>query len=109
MCIVEALIDKTNSRRSRSLATQLQALNEMIDLVIADPVVRVIFSEFPPDLFIAKYSEPVLVSATARALSCVKDTKTHALWSNLIMRSRSSYKTSGFDDKEWVALSNSIV
>ncbi|KLO06943.1 hypothetical protein SCHPADRAFT_1002030 [Schizopora paradoxa] len=94
--------------RSRMLATQLQALDEIVDLVTFDAVVRAIFLESSLDLLVAKYKEPDLITATARALSCVNDTKTHTIWSDLISQSQCVHEGIQLNDSYWASLKNSI-
>lgn len=68
--------------RSKLLSTQLDALEEIVDLAIIDPTIREILSScVTNEMLEPRYSEPVLSIASFKALSSIHDSEVNALWS----------------------------
>ena len=65
---------------------QLKALAEIVNLTIEDPIIRQALGELRLSTLAPKYKEPNLLISTSRALYSVTDTKTHSLWSPLVLR-----------------------
>ncbi len=68
------------------LETQLQALEEILALTIADPQIRLVLGECNLRRLSPEYREPDLILSTSKVLSSIENTHVHSLWSELIRR-----------------------
>ncbi|KLO08842.1 hypothetical protein SCHPADRAFT_1000667 [Schizopora paradoxa] len=91
--------------KAKQLDTQLVALEEVTALTIEDPIVKAILKDCRVDSLRPNYREVVLESASDRALSTIRETQTHSLWSDLIVKLESGNRN-GID---WGVLRNSFV
>ncbi len=70
--------------RARVLSTQLVALDEIVELTIEDPVIRVTLKECDLSRLSLKYTEPDLILSTSKVLGSLDNGRIHHLWSSLI-------------------------
>ncbi|KLO06424.1 hypothetical protein SCHPADRAFT_933077 [Schizopora paradoxa] len=73
--------------RSILLSTQIAALDQVTALAIEDSLIREMFAECQLENLDPKYDEPDLLTASAKALSSIKEAATHEFWSKIILQS----------------------
>ncbi|KLO04074.1 hypothetical protein SCHPADRAFT_897309 [Schizopora paradoxa] len=71
--------------RSRVISTQLDALDEIVNLAIEDPLICAILASCDLNRLVTHYSEPDLLLSTERALGAVEFTHVHRVWEALFI------------------------
>ncbi len=74
------------------MSTQFQALEDIINLAIEDPLARVMLAQHDVEHYLAsKYKEQDLFLATSKALNAIENEKVHALWSGVLLGRMSEF------------------